>query len=557
VSQEDWLAASAELLMDRALRSSTSLSGKAANQDAADSTWLEVARYSYAYLFFSERLHASRSLEDRQMQVRDYYNYAVERIVASTFLQMEKESIQTDSRPVLPMPPGWTITLDLSRLGSDTHDVPQAMLPASGLGFKGIRNQYRREGFGSEMVAVLPSHPVDLEGGDNLSVRPGQLVAMHTPNLTLVLRFEGQTLDEVMSTKVAALQAFDPLLDADIEVGGQRAPLAANYTAGYGVWLAHARFGGHSIRTLLGMRSGLERPKLYMLQPYDPERRVLLLIHGLASSPEAWVNLANDILGDETLRNRYQIWLIYYPTSLPLPYNHMAVRATVLRAFNHLDPERNDLASRKMVLVGHSMGGLIARLMVSSSEGGELWTRLELDDLPDGLNAQALRAELDPLLRFEPMPEVESVTFIAAPHRGSARADGMLAALVRSLSKLPKALLDRYRHTSAIATDVPDRLPLSIDNLSERDPFIIASAQLPIRSDLDYHSIIARKKPSDELTFSSDGVVSYKSAHLALAASETIVTHGHSAQESPQAILALRRILRDLVLSEAGGTAPQ
>jgi hypothetical protein len=27
-------------------------------------------------------------------------------------------------------------------------------------------------------------------------------------------------------------------------------------------------------------------------------RRILLMVHGLASSPEAWVNMANDLMGD-------------------------------------------------------------------------------------------------------------------------------------------------------------------------------------------------------------------------------------------------------------------
>ena len=46
------------------------------------------------------------------------------------------------------------------------------------------------------------------------------------------------------------------------------------------------------------------------------------MLHGLASSPEAWVELASEILGDEALRQHYQIWQVYYPTNMPIALNH-------------------------------------------------------------------------------------------------------------------------------------------------------------------------------------------------------------------------------------------
>ena len=50
------------------------------------------------------------------------------------------------------------------------------------------------------------------------------------------------------------------------------------------------------------------------------------MLHGLASSPEAWINTANEVLGDEVLRRGYQIWQVYYPTNAPLPYNNAEIR---------------------------------------------------------------------------------------------------------------------------------------------------------------------------------------------------------------------------------------
>ncbi|XOT95034.1 alpha/beta hydrolase, partial [Alcaligenes pakistanensis] len=94
----------------------------------------------------------------------------------------------------------------------------------------------------------------------------------------------------------------------------------------YGLWLARSDFSTQALRTVLGRDGGIESPHVFLLQPYDPNRRVIIMLHGLASSPEAWINVANEVLGDEELRDRYQIWQVYYPTNLPLPYNNAEIR---------------------------------------------------------------------------------------------------------------------------------------------------------------------------------------------------------------------------------------
>ena len=91
-----------------------------------------------------------------------------------------------------------------------------------------------------------------------------------------------------------------------------------------------------------------------------------MLIHGLAASPDSWVNVANEIMGDQRLLDRHQIWQVYYPTNLPVAVSQLDVRKTLEEAFATLDPQQVNVASHHIVLVGHSMGGIIARLLVST-----------------------------------------------------------------------------------------------------------------------------------------------------------------------------------------------
>ncbi|HEX7732440.1 MAG TPA: alpha/beta hydrolase, partial [Rhodanobacter sp.] len=374
--------------------------------------------------------------------------------------------------------------------------------------------------------------------------------------MTGVLVFGGRTLDEVLETRQAQLLARDPYRDAAVAIGGRSVPLGANFTAPYGLWLARSGFAMQSIRSLLGREGGIKEPRVLLMQPYDPNRLTVVMLHGLASSPEAWVNVANEVLGDEELRHNYQVWQVYYPTNAPIAVNLMQIRRALDATIRHFDPAGTARATRHMMLVGHSMGGVIARLLVSSS-GDRLWSLLpEGTDLPAAKRAR-LRKALAPYLQFAPMPQVDEAVFLAAPHRGTPTARHRLARWAAELIRLPLGVLKEVASISDLLGDeggkgAPLHVSNSVGNLSDTDPFIVATENLPIASGVRYHSIIGLYKPHGPLAQSSDGVVPYASAHLAGAESEVVIPSWHSVQETPAAILELRRILRRHLRREQG-----
>ena len=333
---------------------------------------------------------------------------------------------------------------------------------------------------------------------------------------------------------------------------GQRVPLAANFTAGYGVWLARAKFNKQSLRSLLGREGGIDRPHVYLMQPYDPNRRIIVMLHGLASSPEAWVELANEILGDEALRQHYQIWQVYYPTNMPIALNHAMIRRALGDTLAHFDPSGQAPASSDLVLVGHSMGGVIARLMVSSTD--QSLVQLAADR--SRLTPQQIK-RIDPMLRFEPFPNVSSAIFIAAPHRGTSVAGGRLGRWMAGFIRFPITVLEELAHTltpnaAASSRESLATIPNSVNNLDENDPFVRTAAGFPISSQVRYHSIVAQANSEVALDDSDDGLVPYRSAHLPGAQSEKVIISGHSVQQSAAAILEIQRILReDMALREA------
>lgn len=529
LDEERRLSALSELWLARALRGDRG----PAMDDATLDAYLQCARYAYAYLFYTARTPASRVFDQRQAKVITFYDYAVERVVGRWFQELPKLGAGWTRAQLA----GWTVL----RPDTDLHlrDVPAELIPASALRFKGLRNVYRRDGFGSDFVAVAPPRAADAPAAP---WREPRYAAM-----TGVLVFGGDTLDEVLATKQVQLLARDPYRDASVDIAGREVPLGANFTAPYGLWLARSGFAMQSIRSLLGRQGGLREPRVLLMQPYDPGRMTVVMLHGLASSPEAWINVANEVLGDEQLRRNYQVWEVYYPTNAPIAVNLARIRQALDATIRHFDPSGTARATHHMMLVGHSMGGVIARLLVSSS-GDRLWGLVPAGrDLSPARRAR-LRQRLAPYLQFSPMPQVDAAVFLAAPHRGTPFARHRLARWLAELIRLPVSLLQEVAGISDLLQDAsgkvaPIHVSNSVGNLSDADPFIAATATLPISPQVRYHSIIGLYKPRGSLAQSSDGVVPYASAHLAGAASEVVIPSWHSVQETPAAILELRRIL--------------
>ncbi|MEX3686582.1 esterase/lipase family protein [Paraburkholderia sp. BR14263] len=543
--------------------------------DTQFDSWLKTARYAYAFLFLGQRTAGERAFEDRQTQVRDYYNYAVQELAGALFLRGTAETTNGHRDPANQFIAGWTIHIDLRevRLPEGVRELSE-VIPATGLSFAGLHNTYRRDGLGADLVAVTqPAQPdpdsattnsaattaeddanANANAGSTFWFAPGSrpFNEMPSPNVTALLLFGNGTLEQLLASHEVVFSAYDPFRVKSVEINGETVPLAANFSAGYGIWLARSGFARQSLRSLLGRTRGIDRPRIYMMQPFDPDRRIVLMLHGLASSPEAWVNVANDIQGDDMLRQHFQVWQVYYPTNVPILVNLARIRQAVQLTLAHFDPAGKLPASNGMVLIGHSMGGVLARLLVSSSDD-VLWVTVQNKYLPEGVDIIREDERLNRLLRFTPMPQVERAIFIATPHRGTPFASNRLSRWVANLVRLPIALLKEIDEMLQSATNADSTqragktimVPNSIEQLRETDPIIQSISRLPISPDVCFHSIVARRRETGPLEDSDDGVVPYRSAHLDGALSEKVIVSGHSVQETPEAIFEIRRILHE------------
>jgi pimeloyl-ACP methyl ester carboxylesterase len=322
---------------------------------------------------------------------------------------------------------------------------------------------------------------------------------------------------------------------ASASIGGQSRPIAGDLQAPNRATFRRGSPFFLGLRGLFRVNRFAYPTNLIFMQPYDPNRIPVVLVHGLLSTPMIWSDVVSNLQKDPVIRKKFQFFAFYYPNGQPIPASALDFR-NALRAVETRYP-----SARDMVLVGHSMGGIISRAQVSSSGGMDLFNEVFGVDAP----RVAKRLPNAPLLRdslvFERDENVGRVIFICVPHRGSNLAQAGPAGFFAMLIRLPYNIAGAVSEIADVVTTMDlRRPPTSIYSLSPRSPFLHALNQRPI--EVPHHSILGDRGRGDSPN-SSDGVVRYASAHLETAESELIVPAGHSAFRHPMAIEEIRRIL--------------
>ena len=124
-----------------------------------------------------------------------------------------------------------------------------------------------------------------------------------------------------------------------------------------------------------------------MVEPFDPNRIPVVMVHGLWSSPTTWMEMFNDLRAFPEIRSRYQFWFFLYPTGQPFWTSAAQLRDTLAEVRQTLDPQLQNPNLDQMVLVGHSMGGLVSQLQTLES-GDDFW-RIVSDKPFEELQADA------------------------------------------------------------------------------------------------------------------------------------------------------------------------
>jgi len=383
-----------------------------------------------------------------------------------------------------------------------------------------IRKKIIQEGVGGALVGVrIVNPPEKFMPAKGITAPVTATLDFHATDATLALR--------------------RPAKQPMTSVEGKTCPVAANFSAPIGYYQPPPNLLLVSLMAMLRSGHYMEKTGLYFLQPYDPDRTPLVFVHGLFSTPFDWVQTINGLQADPEIRKHYQFWVFAYPTGNPILYSALRLREELARA-DKLYPNH-----RPYVVVGHSMGGMLAHMQVVTATQA-MWEKT-LGQIAKSIFRQNSSDSL--IVRatiFQANPRIKRVVFICTPHRGSEMASSGLGRFGISLISLPLNIATKMKDALTSAdlvqlTGSSKRLPNSITGLKPSNPGLPVINSAPIS--VPYHSIIGDRGKGDSPN-STDGVVPYWSSHLDGAQSECIVPGPHGSCELPQTIAELDRILR-------------
>ncbi len=400
------------------------------------------------------------------------------------------------------------------------------LIPADELDFKGtyVKDHVTKEGIGAPLVAKR-------------ELTAQQASAFFCPpyiyySVTATAQFEGSR---------CVISVNDPLAAESVRVDGHTYPLAANFTASYALLLAREKPQKLGFARLLRPQEYAATARVARLEPYNPNKTVVLVIHGLMDTPVTWVPMVNDLRGDVDFRRNYQVWFYSYPSGYPYPYS-----AVILR--HELDAIEKKFPLRKpMVVIGHSMGGCITRTLITDT-GTKLW--MDAFGRPPAKTEMPAASKhlLEEAIIFKHRGEIGRVVFMSTPHRGANLASNWIGRIGSMLVRTPTKLLTIGRTLRESLTTDPAALqlksvPNSVDTMAPNNRFVMGINTIPITPGIPYHSIIGDRGRGDSPN-SSDGVVPYWSSHLDGARSEFIAPCDHGSPKNPQAIAEVHRILK-------------
>ena len=354
------------------------------------------------------------------------------------------------------------------------------------------------------------------------------------------------------------LELYDPLRVSVIEIAGRPAPLYRDLTAPL-AWQINNRDRNY-LTGFLQPGSTTENEGLHMIEPYQPGKIPILFVHGLMSDPLVWANMANEIRACPEFVDRYQLWAFEYATGEPFLKSAAMLRRQLHVARALLDPTCSDPALEQILVVGHSMGGLVARLQISQSSD-HLWNAVSCRPLHAIRAPQGVKAQLAESFFFEPSPFISHVVFIGVPHHGSPWANRPVGVIGASLVEEPSSLETEHEKLIAnnpgvFSSEFARRVPTSIDLLKPQSPLLQSISQLERAPDIHLHSIIGGGHwmigAGD-----SDSVVPVSSARTPGVVSETLIEAKHSElPRGEEGIAALFRIMR-MQLAEIDGLQDQ
>ncbi|MEA3208472.1 MAG: hypothetical protein QOE70_1529 [Chthoniobacter sp.] len=350
--------------------------------------------------------------------------------------------------------------------------------------------------------------------------------------------------------RLASFTIYDRRNVETAQIGARPETLAADFSTPFAVRTRELNQKNLLTLGILGFLRGdqfFDQSGLYPLEFPRTDKIPVIFVHGLISEPNDWRFLHNALLADPQIRQRYQFWAFYYPTSVPVPWSATILRRELGRVRQSLNPGGGHGPLGHMILLGHSMGGLVSRMQIV--DGGDSFYRQYFTRPVDQLRLTAdERRMIQEMFYFSANPDIDEVVCVCVPHQGSFLATNWVGKIARRLARLPLTVVQTSVNmltfnADALAADAEVNPGTSIDSLSPGGKFAAVLQTLPLSPRVKKFSIIGDRGQGGDPWRTSDGVVPYWSSHLE-GVPETIIPSNHSGPEHPRCADEIKRLLR-------------
>ncbi|MEL6897248.1 MAG: alpha/beta fold hydrolase, partial [Planctomycetota bacterium] len=559
---------------------------------------------SYDYLF-AEDLNTHRNPYDPQFRdACDVYNESLEDLLR---MLCDGNQFKPGQTYTLRGRAGNTITLHTAIRGRWKSEEFEKYEFVSDYRIEKLRNRYTQFGLGVPLIAVRKPgiesdqreayYPKGLSYAMTAMIRKTDgvkdaLRQQIDPGTGASSSSHDGTAKATPADVTLTLEFFDPLATEQVLVSGQWVPLESDLTTPLAYFLDTPQFRSRN-EANLGFFDPEESQKnrgLYMLEPFDPDRIPVVMVHGLWSSPQTWMDMFNDLRSFPEIRRRYQFWFYLYPSGQPfwlsatqMRHDLAAVRRLANSPSSSGSPGDRDGVTMEltdagrlliddsvtptdpldqMVLVGHSMGGLVSRMQTIDS-GDDFWDIFSDAPVDQLKGDREDREQLLSAMFFTPNPAVKRVITIGTPHRGSDFANDLTRWLAGKLISLPRMVTNTsnglirenpklFKNTDLlVASNAVD----SLDPGSPIFPVMLRARRAPW---VRYHNIIGVLNDTSisqsvgakvnsrmfDVSAGTDGIVAYASATMPDTESELTVNAEHTEiHTTSPAIYEVKRIL--------------